>query len=403
VIKKITGEELRVGMYIHDLNCGWLNHPFVKNQFLIDSEALLQKVQDCQIAELFIDTEQGCDVGGPPPAEKEDAPTEATADSAAKADEPAGPLIITTYSHGEEIQLARRLYDNASGLVQGMMRNARQGKQIKLDECKSVVNGIIESVSRFPSALLPLAQVKTLEAITFQHSVAVAGLSVSFGRVLGLPTEDIRELAIGGLLHDIGKAMVPGRILNKPTKLTDEEFRVMRGHASYTIRLLNNVHGISEIAFNAAAQHHERYDGSGYPGGLKGTQISLHGQMMAIVDVYDAITSIRVYHKALPATEALRKMFEWSQSQFNPKLVQAFIKGIGIYPAGSLVRMKSGRLGIVRQVSPDKLLQPIVLIVHDARTDRELPPEEVDLASADDPIISHETFEDWKIDPAKWL
>jgi putative nucleotidyltransferase with HDIG domain len=243
---------------------------------------------------------------------------------------------------------------------------------------------------------------KSRDEYTFQHSVSVAALAVAFGRVLEMPRAEIKELAMGGFLHDVGKAKVPGHILNKPGKLDDAEFGVMKTHATNTAELLRGVHGISEIAFNAASQHHERYDGTGYPRRLKGEEISLHGQALAIVDVYDAITSIRIYHKGMPPTEALRKLFEWGSTHFNPRLVQAFIKGIGIYPAGSLVRMESEKLGIVREVVPDKLLQPVVQLIYDCTKMCTIKPELVDLAASNDKIKSHESFEKWGINQASW-
>jgi HD-GYP domain-containing protein (c-di-GMP phosphodiesterase class II) len=207
---------------------------------------------------------------------------------------------------------------------------------------------------------------------------------------------------MGGLLHDLGKAKVPVHLLNKPGRLTEDEYAVMKTHVVETAQLLKNVSHLGEIALNAASQHHERYDGSGYPNKLKGDEISQHGQMLAIVDVYDAITSIRVYHKAMPPTEALRSLYEWSGAQFNPRLVQAFIKGIGIYPAGSLVRLESDRLGIVREVTPENLLQPIVQVIFDCAKACHILPEMVDLASSADKIKSHEAFEKWGIDQSKW-
>jgi HD-GYP domain-containing protein (c-di-GMP phosphodiesterase class II) len=190
--------------------------------------------------------------------------------------------------------------------------------------------------------------------------------------------------------------------LNKPGKLEESEFNVMKTHVVHTAKLLNDVNGVSEITFNAAAQHHERYDGTGYPHGLKGDAISRHGQMLAIVDVYDAITSIRAYHKGMPPTETLRKMYSWSGTHFNPTLVQAFIKGIGIYPAGSLVRMESDRLGIVREVSPDNLLQPIVQLIYNCKDMCHIEPVTVDLSTSNDKIKSHESFDLWGIPQAKW-
>lgn len=397
MIKKIPVRQLTLGMYIHDLNCGWLDHPFARNHFTIEDEATLIKLRESGIAEVFVDTEKGEVVMAP---EQTSAPVRA----AEPACEPSAfsPEVVSGLSAVGKFNLVKNLCSNANHLVQDMMRDVRQGGQVDVGKCEPVVDNILDAMFSFPSAMLPLAQVKSRDEYTFQHSVSVAALAVAFGRVLGLPRDEIRELSLGGLLHDVGKARVPGRILNKPGKLDDAEFAVMKGHVVSTAELLGSVKGISEIALNAAAQHHERYDGTGYPHGLKGDEISLHGQMLAIVDVYDAITSIRVYHNGMPPTEALRKLFEWGGSHFNPRLVEAFIKGVGIYPAGSLVRMESDRLGIVREVIPDRLLQPVVQIIFDCKKSKHIIPETVDLSASEDRIKSHESFEKWGIDQARW-
>lgn len=398
MIKKIAIGQIKIGMYIHDLNCGWMNHPFARNRFMVDEAATLSKILGTGVAEVFIDTGRGADAGI----------VEAGADDAEETDEPLSALIepppdiVVKLSPAEEFSHARELYSNAKELVQDLMKGAMTGRQIALKQCEPLVDDIIDSMFRFPSALLPLAQMKNRDEYTYQHSVSVAALAVAFGRVLELPRDEIRDLTMGGLLHDVGKAKVPVRILNKPGKLSGEEFHVMKSHVLHTAEILNDMKGVSEITFNAASQHHERYDGTGYPNGLKDDQISLHGQMLAIVDVYDAVTSLRVYHKGMPPTETLRKLFESSNAHFNGRLVQAFIKGIGIYPAGSLVRMESEKLGIVREVVQDKLLQPIVQLIYDCKKLSDISPEMVDLAASNDKIKSHESFEKWGINQASW-
>lgn len=399
MIKKIPIGQLNAGMYIHDLNCGWMDHSFFRKRFLVDSKETLKKIRATGVAEIYIDTDLGADVG-------EEKVGEAAVEkvSAQPVLEPSTilPGVIAKLSPDEEFVRAKELYSNANRLMQDMMHDVRLGKQVEIERCEPMVDNIVDSMFRMPSALLPLAQMKSVDEYTFQHSVSVAALAVAFGRVLELPRNEIRDLSMGGFLHDVGKAKVPDRILNKPGKLDDDEFRSMKNHAAYTAELIKGVKGVSEITYNAAAQHHERYDGSGYPLGLQGDEISLHGQMMAIVDVYDAITSIRVYHKGMPPTAALRKLFEWGGTHFNPRLVQAFIKGIGIYPAGSLVRMESDMLGIVREIVPDKLLQPVVKLIYDCKKLCYIQPEMVDLSASDDKIKSHESFEQWGIDQSKW-
>ena len=230
----------------------------------------------------------------------------------------------------------------------------------------------------------------------------MCALLTSFARTLELPREIIHEIAVGALLHDVGKAQVPDEILNKPAKLTDAEFVKMKSHVVQSKIILMGTPGISPIAIDVAAQHHERYDGTGYPNKLKGEEISLYGQMGAIVDVYDAITSNRCYHKGMAPTDALRKLLEWSKFHFKPELVQSFIRSIGIYPSGSLVRLESGRLAIVQEQHADKLMQPTVKVMYHSKG-HYLKPELIDLRRSQDRIVAHEDFEKWSIDPAQWL
>ena len=405
MIKKIPIEQLKIGMYIHDLNCGWLDHPFALNHFMIGETTTLMRVLETSIAEIYIDTDLGADVATATDVETLETNTMAV-DEALDAPIPETssilPSIIARLSPGEEFERAKVLYSSASKLIEDIMKDVQLGKQISLNRCEPIVGGIVDSISRFPSALLPLAQMKVPDKFTFQHSVSVSALAVIIGQVLELPHDELKDFAMGGLLHDVGKAILPGRILNKPGKLDSDELEVMKKHVMYSAKLLNDVSGVSEVTFNTVAHHHERYDGKGYPKGLKGDEISLHGRMLAIVDVYDSISSIRSYHKAMPQTEALRKLLEWSDTEFDRKLVQAFIKGIGIYPAGSLVRMESEKLGIVREVVPDKLLLPIVQLIYDCKKMIYIPPEMLELAASNDKIKSHEPFDKWGIDQSQW-
>lgn len=399
-IKKIPVEQLQVGMYIHDLNCGWMAHPFLTNQFKVDEPEVVSRIAASGIREIYIDTRKGRDLRDAQTLEDARAELEQEIQAIAAAD----VLEIAAAPLAEELVRARKLHGETKKLVRGMMHDIRLGRQIEVEQCEPLVDGIFNSIFRNPDALLPLSLVKTRDEYTFQHSVSVSALAVAFGRALKLPREEIREFALGALLHDVGKAKVPDRILNKPGKLTDDEFIVMKSHAEHGTEVLSQAKGtISPIALRAASEHHERYDGTGYPRGLKGDSISKYGQMMAIVDVYDAITSVRVYHKGMPPTDALRKLFEWGKFHFDPALVQAFIKSIGIYPAGSLVQLDSDRLGIVMEINPDKLLQPVVKVIFSAKQNCYLPPRIVDLAKSADKIASNESYEKWGIDPARWM
>jgi len=179
----------------------------------------------------------------------------------------------------------------------------------------------------------------------------------------------------------------------------------MKSHVVQSIIILQNTPGISKIALDVAGQHHERFDGSGYPNQLKGDQISLYGRMGAIVDVYDAITSDRVYHKGMPPSAALGRLLEWSSYHFDPALVKAYVKSLGIYPSGSLVRLKSGRLGVVMEQNADNMMKPRVHVIYHAERQHYLKPETLDLAwkGCQDHITGYEDYATWGIDPKRWL
>ncbi|MCL2876472.1 MAG: HD-GYP domain-containing protein [Betaproteobacteria bacterium] len=390
MIKLVPVSKLRVGMYVHDLNCDWIEHNFLRNQFLINNEKTLQKLLALGESEISIDTSRGADIEEP-----QAAPTEPPA--------PPGDALHAQrpVNLSKERQHAKKLHAEANHIVRNMMSDIRMGRQFIVEHVERVVERIVDSIFRQQDALLPLAQLKNHDDYTFQHSVSVCALMTSFARALELPREIIREIAIGALLHDAGKATVPDHILNKPGKLTDDEFAQIKTHVVQSKIILEATPGISPIALTVAAQHHERFDGSGYPNKLKGNAIDRYGQMGAIVDVYDAITSDRCYHEAMPPTEALRKMLEWSKAHFNPELIQVFIRSLGIYPTGSLVRLESGRLAIVDEQSPDKLTEPKVKVIFHTRG-YYLKPEIVDLRHSQDCIVGYEDFRHWKIDPVQW-
>lgn len=400
MIKQIRVDQLKPGMFIHDLNCGWLDHPFLTNAFYVRDMATVDKIIKIGIRELYIDTIKGADVWAAPTQSEVNADLERRLQEIAERNTDK-PIIVDLK---DEAARARRLQGEANKLVRNMMDDVRLGQQVEIERVEPLVEGMVDSIFRNQDALLPLARLKNHDDYTFQHSVSVCALLVAFGRGMKLDKAVIREMALGGLLHDVGKARIPDRILNKPGKLSEDEFGHMQHHVDEGVLLLQQSPGISEIALKVTAEHHERYDGSGYPGGLVEKNISLYGQMASIVDVYDAITSERVYHKGMAPTQALKKLLEWSSHHFDPKLVQAFIRSIGIYPSGSLVMLDSKRLGVVVEQNEDKLLEPVIRVFYHAGQQHYIPPEMIDLSKfQQDRIASFESFEKWKIDPYQWL
>ncbi len=401
MIKRVPTEQLQPGMYIHDLNCGWLSHPFVLNQFKLSSPAEIERIASYGIKEVYIDTELGSDVpGAQTQAEIHEELDRKLAGVASEREKPPPHTAVD-----EEMAYAKKVYSEANQVIHDILAEARFGKQIELEKIEPVVEKMTLSVLRNSGALTSLGLVKQKDNYTFQHSVSVGVLLIGFCQYLHLGREIIHQAAVGGLLHDIGKMKTPDGILNKPAKLSDEEFAVMKRHVEDGVAVLRETPGISPASLAIAAQHHERVDGSGYPASLKDGAISQLGQMAAIIDVYDAITSTRIYHRAMEPTAALRKLLEWSKFHFNEELVQHFIRCIGIYPVGTLVGLESGLLGVVVEEGARNLLHPVVRVVYDGKKHCAVAPRDIDLAqrTAHDRIVGHESAEKWRINPRRYL
>ena len=398
-IKRVRVEELRPGMYIHDLNCGWLQHGFLRQHFLLRHEGQIQKMLDQGMHELYIDTSRGEDVAGAPTkAEIDQVLDQQLRQSAATG----AALVPDRVSQKEESVAARRILGEATVMVDSLLQDVRLGKHVDTAKAGPLVKEINASVLRNPGALLSLCRIKEADTYTFQHSVSICALLVSFTHAMGMPPDLVHEAGLGGLLHDVGKMKIPNEILNKPGKLTEEEFTIMKSHAALSRDLLTGVPGISTLVIQIAGEHHERMGGGGYPAGLPGAEISQIGRMAAIADVYDALTSNRVYHKGMEPSEVLKKLLEWSGSHLDGDLVQQFIRTLGIYPVGALVRLSSGRLAVVVEQSED-LLRPTVRLVYDTKLNLQLPPRDLHLVHAAEEIEDYEEPEDWDLDPITFL
>jgi HD-GYP domain-containing protein (c-di-GMP phosphodiesterase class II) len=377
-VKRVAVGDLRPGMFIHDLACDWMNHPFLRNRFPIKSREQITRIRDAGLAFVFIDTRLGDDVAQPVPAEEAAAATESAVDAEMAAVARAEPAAAKV-SGAAEMSRAKNVHAEATRYVKQFMADARLGKVLDVETALPLVERTTDSILRNSGALLSLCQVRDKDQYTFLHSVSVCALMIAFGRSLGFPRDELHQLGIGGLVHDLGKAFVPLEILNKPGRLTKEEFDVVKKHPSEGHRVLLETPGIGETPLTIVAQHHEKLDGTGYPHGLPAERIERIGRMGAICDIYDAITADRAYHRGIPPTRALRNLLEWSDNHLDRALVQAFIRCVGIYPVGSLVKLESGRLAVVLEQSESSLLEPIVRIVFDTKKNRFVTPEDLDL------------------------
>jgi len=236
-----------------------------------------------------------------------------------------------------------------------------------------------QSIIRNPDAMICLSQLKMKDEYTALHSLRVSILALVFGRHLGFDEEQLNLLGLGALLHDIGKMKVPNDILNKPGRLTEQEFDIMRSHVPEGVKILEATSDVPSIAIDVARFHHERTAGGGYAKGLKGEQISHFGRIGGIVDCYDAITSDRVYHQGMSSHGALKKMYEWRHKDFDPNLIEQFIQCMGIYPIGSLVEMNTGSIGVVATINRERRLKPHVVMILAADKQPMQPPKVFDL------------------------
>lgn len=382
--KKISVDQLRPGMYVADLNCDWIPHHNYQKQGRVPDEATIDGIRKRGISEVYIDPERGLDVDGIPETEVEqhnqqklDQAAELTPDQTAKV------------SSQQELRKATKLHDEAKGLVSNVLHDVKMGRPIEVEAFEELSGGMVDSVLRNHNALACLGRIRQKDNYLLEHSVNLAVLMGIFARSMELDRDSMQQAVLGAMLHDIGKVMIPDDILHKPGKLSDEEFIVMRQHVAHSRDLLQQTPGIAPLTVNVAAQHHERIDGSGYPEGLHGCDICREGKMCAIADVYDAITADRVYHKGLPPTAAMKKLLEWSGTHLEESLVHRFIRSMGIYPVGSLVKLRSGRLAVVIESGESDQRTPLVKVIYHSVKKQYLPVELLDLSrpSNQDEII----------------
>jgi len=389
MLKRISTDQLQVGMFLHELCGSWMDHPFWRSKFLLEDPADVRRITECGIKEAWIDTSRGADVVGGRTQEEVEAEVELELELAAMQ-----PLTPPAFE--QEFRHAAQLRDKAREQVRSLFNEARMGKVIQTDDCGPLVEDIVGSIGRNRGALLSLIRLKTQDEYTYLHSVAVCTLMVALGRTLNLPEAALHEAGLAGLLHDMGKARIPLEVLNKPGRLTDAEFDMIKRHPEWGHTMLTASQGVPALALDVCWHHHEKIDGSGYPKGLKGDQISLFAKMGAVCDVYDAVTSVRAYKNAWDPGEAVRQMAQW-KGHFDQAVFQAFVKTVGIYPMGTLVKLQSGRLGVVIQPNEASLLTPKVRVFFSAKHKQHITPETIDLSApgCQDKLVGVESAETW--------
>ncbi|MGQ0711729.1 MAG: HD-GYP domain-containing protein [Rhodoferax sp.] len=396
MLKKISVQQLTIGMHLKEFCGSWMDHPFWRTGFVITDPKDIRSIQSSSIREVWIDCSKGIDVpdGVSSVSELEtEAQVDAELDAVASTAREVAPVSMP-----DELARAAKICLQSKRAVISMFEEARMGKAVDTGGAQKLVQEITDSVIRNPGALISLARLKTADDYTYMHSVAVCAMMVALAKQLGLDEGKTRLAGMAGLLHDLGKAMMPMDVLNKPGKLTDAEFAIIKRHPEEGYRLLlSGSQAVDPVVLDVCLHHHEKMDGTGYPKGLKGDEITVFAKMGAVCDVYDAITSNRPYKAGWDPAESLRKMAEWANGHFDTLVFQAFVKSLGIYPTGSLVRLHSGRLGVVVEQTTKSLTTPKVKVFFSTKSNMRIVPQVLDLSATGchDRIVGRE-------DPGKW-
>ncbi|MCP9463755.1 MAG: HD-GYP domain-containing protein [Nitrospira sp.] len=360
--KRIDVDQLRLGMRVVTIDRSWLVTPFLSHRLTITSQEQIDQLKACgvRIVEIAVDDGGGTidQEGGEPLA------ASGAAIAPVRQEEGVDPEPV---SFEEELKTAKEVYRAAKAVIQGAMQDVRLGRAINVEEVHRVVSDMAESVLRNLDALTSLSRLKRFDEYTFYHSVNTSLLAMSLGRDLGFTKNELHQIGVGALLHDIGKTKIPNELLNKPARLEPNEMELMKQHVLRGVEILSNMSGLSEVHAKPALEHHERVDGTGYPFQRSKDQISRFGLMASIVDIYDAITSDRCYHRGRPPHDALQYLYLLSlKGHLDAGLVQRFIRVVGVYPVGSLVELNTGEVAVVRRVHRDAPLAPLVIIVKSA-------------------------------------
>lgn len=371
---QISCSQARAGMYVLKFGGSWFRHPFWRAHFLLTSEEDVQRVRTSGVPYIIIDDQRGVAAEPAIPAAAPQA-----APRPANVRRPALSSVSAVNEPAERPRSQRdrdraaRLVQQAKNRMKGVFEAARLGKAVRRADVELVVDDIVASIEHNAQALIGVIRLKSKDEYTYFHSVAVCTLMVNLARHHGLDEATTRDFGLAGLLHDIGKMGIPDDILNKPGKLSDGEFAIVRDHPNFGHSLLSATPDMSPTALDVCLHHHEKIDGTGYPFAMPGEAISLAARAGAICDVYDALTSDRVYKEGWAPAEAISAMWNW-EGHFDQALLFEFMQSISVFPRGLLVRLRSNRLALTLE-NRRRASRPRVCAFYSTRDREFLDPE----------------------------
>jgi HD-GYP domain-containing protein (c-di-GMP phosphodiesterase class II) len=395
-LKELPVQDLRFGMYVSKLDRPWTETPFVFQGFILKSDKQIEILKKfCQT--VFVDPE------------KEDLSEveKVTAEDIAKV---RGTTVYKEVASVEaELPRAVNAYTKSMAVIKELTRVVGSGKSIDSMQTKEAAAQITESVVRNPDAMALLVKLQEQSGATLSRAVEISVTMTIFGRFLQFPHDRLEVLGMLGLLQDIGKLKLPAEIA-KRGPINAKEIEQYKTHVDSSVEILGSTPGLPDELPGLASLHHERFDGTGYPRGLKGASIALFGQIAAIVDTYDTLTAPPPYGEHMTPANALNVLYKGRGRLFQPALVEQFIQCIGVYPVGSIVEMNTGEVGVVYAQNMVRRLQPRVMIVQDAKGNRMMPYKILDLmkepkASSTDSykIVRTLAYDTVKIDPREFF
>ncbi|HEX4869412.1 MAG TPA: HD-GYP domain-containing protein [Moraxellaceae bacterium] len=364
--KTIRVDELQVGMYVSKLDRPWIETPFPLQGFYIRELADIDQLRrHCRNVTIDLSRSRAAvepvrHVAAPPAA-----PAEKAAASRAPAPKVRRPVYQNTVSMPQEVNSSRELHTRFADAVTTVYQRLAQGRPLDLGTTREVTGQVVESVIRNPDAMVWLSRVRNKDSYSYHHAFRCAIWGTVFGRHLGLSKTVLEQLALGLTLMDVGKAKLPDGLLNKNGLLSPSERTELRRHVDYSLEILGTMPGMPAAVMQMVAEHHERFDGSGYPNQLAGKAISPLGKIAGLVDTYDAMTSERPYARALTSVEAVSRLYELRNTEFQAQLVEEFIQAIGVYPTGTLVHLSNHEVGVVIAQNPERRLRPKLLVLLD--------------------------------------
>jgi putative nucleotidyltransferase with HDIG domain len=374
--KRISIDQLKIGMKVEKLDRSWLATPFLRHRFTITASEQIEQLQASGIQQLDVEADDA-----------DEHSVSIVPAIAAEAEVPQ-PIALplepepSTIPFAEELPAARQVYKAAKLIIQQAMEDVRMGRALNMEAVSDVVGSMADSILRSPDALTSLTRLKQFDEYTFFHSINTSVLALSVGRHLGYARAPLLQLGTGMLLHDIGKTQVPIEILNKPGRYEADEFEIMKQHVLRGAEILSNTAGLTDMCLQPGLEHHERVDGTGYPHHRSKVHLSQFGLIAAIVDIYDAVTSDRCYHKGKTPHETLQLLYQMgTQGHVDGALVQQFVQVVGVYPVGSCVLLNTGETAIVKQFNHHAPIRPLVVLIRDESGYWRYTPVDFDLAT----------------------